>query len=152
MSTDKIEKHVDLKASLARVWRALSDSTEFGEWFGVKLTAPFVAGTVVRGNITSQGYEHVTAELHIDQVDEAARIFAFRWHPFAIDPAVDYSSEPMTVVRFALTETPRGTHLEITETGFDALPAARRPRAFASNGEGWTKQAQNLTDHLAKVS
>jgi uncharacterized protein YndB with AHSA1/START domain len=152
MSTDKIEKHVELKASLPRVWRAITDSTEFGEWFGVALTAPFVAGTIVRGNITSKGYEHLTAELHIDRVDEAARIFAFRWHPFAIDPAVDYSSEPMTVVRFALTETTRGTQVEISETGFDALPASRRTKAFAANGEGWTIQAKNLTDHLAKAA
>lgn len=152
MSTDRIEKHVDLKAPLARVWHAITDSAEFGDWFGVKLTAPFVAGTIVRGTITTKGYEHLKAELHVDRVDEAARIFAFRWHPYAIEPDVDYSAEPMTVVRFALTETPRGTHLEITETGFDALPAARRTKAFASNGEGWTIQAKHLTDHLAKAA
>lgn len=152
MSTDRIEKYVELKASLARVWKALTDSQEFGEWFGAKLDAPFVAGTIVTGHITNPGYEHLKMDLHIDRVDEAARIFSFRWHPFAIEPDVDYSAEPMTVVRFALTETTRGTQLEITETGFDALPAARRTKAFTSNDEGWTIQTQQITDYLAKAS
>lgn len=152
MTTNRIEKYVELKASLPRVWRALTDSGEFGEWFGVKLAAPFVAGTIVTGHITNEGYEHLKMELHIDRVDEAARIFAFRWHPYAIDPKIDYSGEPMTVVQFALTETTRGTQLEITETGFDAIPAARRTKAFAMNDEGWTIQTQQITDYLAKAS
>jgi uncharacterized protein YndB with AHSA1/START domain len=151
-STDRIEKHVDLKASAARVWRALSDAQEFGSWFGVALDGAFTPGQVLRGKMTVPNYEHLTLSLHVDVVDERAGVLEFRWHPFAIEPNVDYGAEPLTVVRFVLTETATGAHLVITETGFDALPEARRASAFSANSGGWAKQAQRITDYLAKAS
>jgi uncharacterized protein YndB with AHSA1/START domain len=152
MTTDKIEKHVDLNAPMSRVWRALTDSGEFGTWFQVKLEAPFVAGKAIKGNFTVPKYEHVVGEFFVDLIDQAAGVFAFRWHPFAIDPKVDYSKEPLTTVTFKLTETATGSHLYITETGFDAIPAERRARAFAANDAGWTTQSKQIADYLAKAS
>jgi uncharacterized protein YndB with AHSA1/START domain len=151
-TTDKIEKHVELEAPMARVWRAISDSGEFGTWFQVKFDAPFVAGKAIKGNFTVPNYEHIVGEFFIDRIDQAAGVFAFRWHPGAIDLSVDYSQEPLTTVTFKLTETPTGSHLEITETGFDAIPAARRAKAFAMNDAGWTAQAKQIANYLAKAS
>lgn len=152
MTTDKIEKHVDLDAPMSRVWRAITDSKEFGSWFAVRFDAPFVAGQAIKGQFTVKNYEHLTGEFIVDRIDETAGVFAFRWHPFALDQDVDYSTEPLTTVTFKLSETKTGTHLEITETGFDAIPAERRAKAFAMNSEGWTIQAKQIADYLAKAS
>lgn len=151
-TTNTIEKHADLRAPIARVWRALSDSQEFGSWFGVALEGPFTPGKTTAGHITASGYEHVRAEFHVDRVDARSHTLVFRWRPYAIDPAYDYSAEPYTTVTLALTETPTGTHLAISETGFDGIPAARRAKAFAMNADGWAQQTVQLADYLAKRS
>ncbi|MGA2342113.1 MAG: vanillate O-demethylase oxidoreductase VanB, partial [Steroidobacteraceae bacterium] len=57
--TNQIEKQIELKAPVERVWRALADFREFGSWFGVKLDAPFEVGKTARGRITHPGYEHI---------------------------------------------------------------------------------------------
>jgi len=149
-STNTIEKHADLRAPIARVWRALSDSREFGSWFGVALETPFTPGKTSAGHITVKGYEHVRAEFHVDRVDPRTHTLVFRWRPYAIDPDYDYSKEPYTTVTLALSEIPTGTRLAITETGFDGIPAARRAKAFEMNGSGWEQQAVQIADYLAK--
>ena len=59
-STDRIERKILLKAPRSRVWRALSNAEEFGNWFGVALKGKaFVAGQRVQGHITYPGYEHL---------------------------------------------------------------------------------------------
>jgi len=146
--TDRIEKKVRLRAPRARVWRALTDAREFGEWFRVKLEGPFVEGATVRGQITYPGYEHLRMEVLVERI-EPERYFAYRWHPGAIDPKVDYSTEPSTLVEFRLEETGGETLLTIIESGFHHLPAARRAEAFRMNDEGWTIQAQNIERHVA---
>jgi uncharacterized protein YndB with AHSA1/START domain len=146
-SSDRIEKTVRLRAPVSRVWRALTDAEEFGTWFRVKLEGPFVAGTKVRGRITHPGYEHVTMEVQVERVD-ARRLFSFRWHPYAVDPAVDYSAEPTTLVEFRLEEIPEGTLLRIVESGFDRIPAERRAEAFRMNEGGWDAQARNIERHV----
>ena len=125
MSSDRIEKKLVLKAPRAKVWNAIGDSNEFGKWFKAKLEDPFVAGTTVRGRITSPGFDHVKMELVIEKV-EPERLLSFRWHPYAIDPDVDYSSEPTTLVELALEDAPEGTLLTITESGFDRIPLGAR--------------------------
>ena len=148
-STNRIEKHITLKASRARVWRALTDSREFGVWFRVALSEPFVVGAAVRGHITYPGYEHLVFAVTIERMDHE-RLFALRWHPAAADPAVDYSGEPTTLVEFTLADAPGGgTELTIVESGFDALPAARRAEAFRMNDGGWTIQCTNIEAHVA---
>jgi uncharacterized protein YndB with AHSA1/START domain len=149
--TDRIEKSIELKAPVSRVWRALTDHQEFGEWFEVKLDGPFVPGKVSAGRVTYPGYEHIKFEL-VTQKLETERFFAFSWHPYAIDPNVDYSNEPSTLVEFRLESRDKSTVLYLTESGFDALPKDRRFEAFRKNEEGWIEQMQNIEEYLAERS
>ena len=149
--TDLIEKRIELKAPVARVWRALTDHREFGEWFRVKIDGPFVPGEVSRGNVTYPGYEHLKWEAVVKAM-EPERLFSFTWHPAAVDPKMDYSKEPQTLVEFRLEKTPEGTRLTVTESGFDKIPAGRRPEAFRMNEGGWAEQMKNIERYLASKS
>lgn len=144
---NQIEKQLELKAPVSRVWRALTDHTEFGQWFGVKLDGPFVAGQPSHGRLTVPGYEHLKWTT-VTQAIEADRLFSFTWHPYAIDPHKDYSNEPSTLVEFRLAPSPAGTLLTVTESGFDALPEERRFEAFHMNEGGWEAQMRNIAGHL----
>jgi len=146
---DRIEKRIELKASVSRVWRALTDHREFGQWFRVKLEGPFVPGQVSRGQMTYPGYEHLKWEAMVEKM-EPERLFSFAWHPYAVDPKIDYSKEPATLVEFRLEATPDGTRLTLTESGFDKIPTARRPEAFRMNDGGWTEQLKNIESHVAE--
>jgi uncharacterized protein YndB with AHSA1/START domain len=69
--SDSIEKRIELKAPLSRVWRALTDHREFGEWFRVKLEGPFKTGEVSRGRIAYAGYEHLKWEATVQRARAA---------------------------------------------------------------------------------
>lgn len=144
---DRIEKSIELKAPVERVWRALTDHDEFGQWFRVKLEAPFAPGEVSRGRITHPGFEHVMWEARVVAMDRP-RLFSFTWHPYAIDPAIDYSGETPTLVEFRLAPTAAGTRLDITESGFDTVPEDRRAEAMRMNDGGWEAQTQNIRAHV----
>ena|SRR5436190_15998231 len=146
-SSDRIQKEIVLRAPRARVWKALTDSKEFGTWFGVRMNGAFDVGSKVKGQITIKGYEHVSMEIDIVSL-EPQTYFAYRWHPYAIDPKVDYSGETPTLVEFRLSDADGGTRLTIVESGFDKLPAARRSEAFRMNDGGWTGQLQNIERHV----
>ena len=146
--TDRIEKQVHLRAPRSRVWRALTDSGEFGQWFGVKMEGPFTAGATVRGKITHKGFEHATMEIYIERV-EPETLFSYRWHPYAVDPKVDYSKEPTTLVELRLRDEAGGTLLTVVESGFDQVPAHRRADAFRMNTHGWEAQMANIARHVA---
>jgi uncharacterized protein YndB with AHSA1/START domain len=146
-----IEKHVMLDAPVSRVWRALTDHKEFGSWFRVKIDGPFVPGQVSRGHITYPGYEHLKWEATVETM-EPERQFTFTWHPYAIDPDTDYSSEPTTLVEFRLEAKDGGTLLTVTETGFDAIPKERRFEAYRSNDGGWTEQMDNIRRHVERAT
>lgn len=146
--TDRIEKQVVLEAPRARVWRALTDVSQFNQWFGVSLTAPFAPGAEVSGRINLRNYEHVTMAIWIEAM-EPESYFSFRWHPYAIEAGVDYSAEPTTLVSFTLEDAPGGTRLTIVESGFDAIPESRRVEAFRMNEKGWAGQAENIRKFLA---
>jgi uncharacterized protein YndB with AHSA1/START domain len=147
ISSDRIQKKIVLSATPARVWRALSDSAEFGEWFRLKLEGPFREGATVRGRLTYPKYEHLTIELQVEKL-ETERYFAYRWHPYALDTNVDYSDEPTTLVEFQIEPATGGTLLTITESGFDRIPAARRAEAFRMNEGGWSEQIKNIEKHV----
>jgi len=147
-NTDRIEKQILLRAPQNRVWRALTDAEEFGTWFRVKLEGPFVPGEWTRGNITWPGYEHIAMEVCVERMD-AETLFSYRWHPYALDPKVDYSSEPTTLVEFRLKAEDGGTLLRVVESGFDQLPASRRDEAFRMNDGGWKQQLANIERHVA---
>ena len=149
VQTDRIEKKVLLRAPRSRVWRALTDTREFGQWFGVQLTGTFSPGARLRGPITHKGYEHLTLEMLVERI-EPEQYFAYRWHPYAIDSSVDYSQEPTTLVEFRLHEADGGTVLTIVESGFDRIPLARRAEALRMNDQGWTEQTKNIERHVSK--
>jgi uncharacterized protein YndB with AHSA1/START domain len=145
--SNTIEKRIELNAPISKVWRALTDYREFGEWFRVKLDGPFVPGEISTGHITYPGYEHLKWEAAVQKM-EPERLFSFTWHPYAVDPDVDYSNEPVTLVEFRLEPKDQGTILHLTESGFDALPKDRRFEAFRMNEDGWTEQMTNIESHL----
>jgi uncharacterized protein YndB with AHSA1/START domain len=145
--SNTIEKRIELKAPVSRVWRALTDHNEFGEWFRVKLEGPFVPGEVSRGHILYPGYEHLKWEATVQKM-EPETLFSFTWHPYAIDPDTDYSKEPATLVEFRLERKGTGTLLVVTESGFDALPKDRAFEAFRSNEGGWEEQMKNIAQHV----
>ena len=144
-----IEKRIELKAPVSRVWRAITDHREFGEWFKVDLEGPFVPGQVARGRITHPGYEHVTWQVTVKEM-QPEKLFSFTWHPYAIDPNVDYSGEPPTLIEFRLEPMATGTLLVVTESGFDNIPAHRRDEAFRMDDKGWAQQVKNIESHVAK--
>lgn len=159
MSSDRIEKEVLLKAPLDRVWRAVSDADEFGHWFGVRFDGPFVAGTSVTGVMTptavdadvakeQESFAGMADAWQIEAVEPQRRL-AFRWHPYGVEEGVDAADEPTTLVEFTLEEVAEGVLLRIVESGFDALPAARRASAFEANSEGWATQTVLVRKYLA---
>jgi uncharacterized protein YndB with AHSA1/START domain len=148
---NRIEKRIELKAPVSKVWRALTDHREFGEWFGVKLDDPFVPGQVSRGRITHPGYEHLGFEVVVQKM-EPERFFSYTWHPYAVDPQVDYSKEEPTLVEFTLEKTPNGTLLTVTESGFEKIPGNRRGEAFRMNEGGWAAQMENIQKYAENKS
>jgi uncharacterized protein YndB with AHSA1/START domain len=147
--TDRIEKQIVLRAPRARVWKALADAREFGTWFRVSLEGSFAAGEPIRGRVTYPGYEHLVFELTVERM-EPESFFSWRWHPAAVDPKVDYSKEPTTLVEFRLADVPEGTRLTVVESGFDKLPASRRDEAFRMNSGGWATQAENIRTYVER--
>jgi len=150
-STDRIEKNIVLHATPSRAWRALTDYKEFGAWFGVELDGPFAPGARVRGKITHKGYEKLTLEITVEKM-EAEKLFSFRWHPYAIEPGVDYSKEPTTLIEFRIEKAADGTNLTVIESGFDRIPLERRAKAFEMNSRGWAAQMKSISEHIGRTA
>jgi uncharacterized protein YndB with AHSA1/START domain len=148
---DRIEKSIEIKAPVSRVWKALTDYREFGTWFRVQLDGPFVAGEKCGGQITHPGFEHVRMQVAVEKI-EPERLFSFKWLPYAIEPGVDYSSEEPTLVEFTLQPTQTGTLLRVVESGFDKVPAHRRDEAFRMNSSGWAAQMENIARHVRQAA
>jgi uncharacterized protein YndB with AHSA1/START domain len=147
MASDRIERQIELKAPVSRVWKALTDYEEFGQWFRVKLDGAFVPGQMSTGYITYPGYEHLKWNAVVQRM-EPERLFSFTWHPYAVDQSVDYSKEEPTLVEFRLEALGSRTLLTLVESGFDKVPAARRDEAFLRNDGGWTQQMENIRTHV----
>jgi len=145
---NSISKQIELNAPIARVWRALTDHREFGEWFRVNLDHPFAPGQISRGRITQPGYEHVAWEAVVVRMEPETH-FSFTWHPYAVDPTAECSKEVPTLVEFRLEKTANGTLLRVTESGFDKIPAERRLEAFRMHDGGWSEQMKNIERHVA---
>jgi uncharacterized protein YndB with AHSA1/START domain len=146
---NEIEKQIDVKAPLSRVWRALTDYREFGQWFQVRLDGPFVPGQACAGAMTYPGFEGKPFTVVVKEI-QPERLFSYTWHPYALDPDRDYDAEPQTLVVFTLHEIAGGTRLTVNESGFDSLPADRREEAFSMNEGGWEAQLQNVARHVAQ--
>ena len=162
MSTDRIEKKILLRAPRKRVWRALSDSAEFGTWFGVKFEGPFTPGARIRGTVVGTAvdaevakmqkqYDKVPFEMTIERI-EPERLLSFRWHPNAVEAGVDYSNEPTTLIEFTLEDVPGGVMLTVTESGFDKIPLARRAKAFTANEQGWGIVVELVEKYFAQAA
>jgi uncharacterized protein YndB with AHSA1/START domain len=148
--SDRIERKILLKAPRSQVWRALANAEAFGQWFGVALEGKrFVAGERTQGQITYPGYQHLTWDVLVERV-EPERVFSFRWHPYAVEPQVDYSQESETRVQFELEDMDGGTLLKVVESGFDGIPEARRLKAFRMDSRGWDEQMANIEEFLNK--
>jgi uncharacterized protein YndB with AHSA1/START domain len=143
----RFEKEILLKAPQHRVWLALTDAQQFGAWFQARIDTPFAAGRSVTGKITAPGYEHVDLQLMVEQL-RPERLFSFRWHPYAIDPKLDYSTEAMTLVECMLDDVQGQTLLTIAESGFDQLPPARQSEAYQMQSKGWAQQLENIQAYL----
>ena len=157
--TDRIVRKILLRAPRERVWNAISDARQFGTWFGVEFNGAFAPGKSINGKVVGTKVDATVAarqkanagkifELAIDRI-EPMRLFSYRWHPYAVEPGIDYSKEPMTLVVFELEDAPEGTMLTVTESGFDGIPLERRAKAFERNGEGWTMQMTLIEKYLA---
>ena len=161
-TSDRIEKKILLKAPRTRVWTALTDAREFGRWFGVRLEGPFVAGQPLRGVMVGTEvdpdvakaqapYAGMPFDITVDRI-EPERLFSFRWHPYAMEPGVDYSQEPTTLIVFTLEEAPGGILLTVSESGFEQIPLDRRAKAFAANEGGWTLVVTLVEQYLAQTA
>jgi uncharacterized protein YndB with AHSA1/START domain len=148
MSTDRIEKNIVLRAPRSRVWRALAHAEEFGAWFGMALEGAFAPGAHLMGRITSPGHEHVTLAITIERV-EPEQLLSYRWHPHAVETAVDQANEPTTLVEFHLVDSGDGTRLTVIESGFDGIPPAYRAASFQRNEQGWDEQIRNIARYVA---
>lgn len=165
---DKIGKQIVLQASISRVWQAIADSRQFGMWFGISLDGSFVPGQTIVGNF-NQTFNEEAIMNHQKRLGlqpskirvpgknftfctvekmEPEKYFSFRWIPYGIDADSDPENEPKTLVEFDLEQTPEGTRLRITESGFNKVPAHRRERAFRMNDGGWTAQAANIKAYV----
>jgi uncharacterized protein YndB with AHSA1/START domain len=147
MTTDRIIKTIELKAPVAKVWRALTDYKQFGAWFCVNVETPFVPGKASFGQLTYPGYEHLKWEVQVQKM-EPEKLFSFTWHPYAVDPKVDYSKETPTLVEFRLEKLPEGTRVTVSESGFDKIPKHRQEEALRSNEGGWEQQLENIEKFL----
>ena len=145
--TDRIEKSVDIDAPIERVWEAIADHEQFGQWFRVKLDQPFKPGQDSTGYIAMPGYEHIRWNSKVVAM-EKPHLFSMTWHPYAIDPNVDYSGETPTLIEFRLEPKGQGTHLTVTETGFEKLPPHRLADALRMNDQGWAQQMLNVKAHV----
>jgi uncharacterized protein YndB with AHSA1/START domain len=162
MNTDRIEKRILLRSPLARVWQAISEADHFGAWFGVAFDGPFVKGARLTGRIVPTTVDPAIAKLQEPHAGKAfefsvqdiepMRKISFRWHPFAIEPGVDYSQEPTTLIEFELQEAAGGTLLTVSESGFDQIPLSRRAAAFKANEGGWALQTTLIAKYLATQS
>lgn len=144
--SNSITKQIEINAPVSRVWKALTDHKEFGEWFRVALEGPFRLQETSRGQILVPGFEHVRWESRVTIIEPEHR-FAFTWHPYAVDPDTDYSKEEPTLVEFTLEPIASGTRLTVVESGFDRIPEGRRPEALRMNTGGWEAQMKNIKRH-----
>lgn len=147
MSENRIERHIDLKSPPSRVWKALTDHKEFGQWFGCVFEGPFVVGKVVPGTLNFPGFEHIQWAVDVKKMDPE-KLFAFTWHPYPADKTLDYTKEPQTLVEFVLHAVGTGTRLQVIESGFEKIPANRRLEVFRVNSEGWVEQLENVAKYV----
>ncbi|NND82277.1 MAG: SRPBCC family protein [Gammaproteobacteria bacterium] len=145
---NKIVKSVELATPITRVWEAITDSREIGNWFMVDLEGPFAVGEITRGVITHPEAAGMVFTAVTTALEKPHR-FAFHWPPdefFVIeDPAALTGT---TLVEFVLQEIGAGTRLTVTESGLEALPTDLHAKVLKNNSIGWEEQMENIRNHL----
>jgi uncharacterized protein YndB with AHSA1/START domain len=146
MKDERIERSIEVRAPRGRVWRALTDAREFGAWFGAELAGSFVVGGRITGHLTIPGHEGRPFEAVVERVLPEVTL-AFRWpHDGIVD---EHGRTPTTLVELRLDETPTGTRVTVTESGFEAIPAEMRAAVLRDNAGGWEYQLANIGRHVA---
>lgn len=148
VDTDRIERSILIQATRERVWRALTDAEQFGAWFGADLAGKsFKQGERTRGHFTSPSHADRFFDVVIERIEPQDRM-AFFWHPYPVEPGIDYESEEPTLVSFHLEDAPgNAILLTVVESGFDKVPPQRRRKAFEMHSAGWDQQLQNVARH-----
>lgn len=145
---NSIERQITIKAPVAKVWKALTDAKQFGQWFKVDLHSDFVAGKTTKGRNTLKGFE-MDMVFHVKEITPQT-YFSYSWIPFPIDQKFDYSKEEPTLVEFFLEETKNGTLVKVKESGFNKITASRRAEAFKMHTGGWEAQLKNIESFLVE--
>ncbi|WP_432721131.1 SRPBCC family protein [Jeongeupia wiesaeckerbachi] len=149
-NSDRVERHIVINAPRERVWHALSHAETFGTWFGANLKGQsFAPGQRTRGPITISGFEHIQFDVVIERI-EPQQLLSYHWHPYPVEPNVDYELETPTRVVFTLKDAPENaTLLTVVESGFDNVPPHRRLEAFRMNDHGWAAQLENIARYAS---
>jgi uncharacterized protein YndB with AHSA1/START domain len=143
-----IERQIEIKADQSKVWRALTDSKQFGQWFKASFESEFVAGRTTKGQNKYPGYEF-ELQFHVREITPET-YFAYAWRPSPIDKNFDYSKEQPTLVEFFLSKTADGTLVKVKESGWDKITASRRAEAYKSHTGGWEAQLKNIEKFLVE--
>jgi uncharacterized protein YndB with AHSA1/START domain len=148
MNKDSIEREIEIKAPVAKVWKALTDAQLFGRWFNAQLASAFITGKTTKARNTTKGFE-MDMEFHVKAITPES-YFSYAWTPFPLDRTIDYSKEEPTLVEFWLEPTSTGTLLKVKESGFTKIIASRRAKAFEMHSGGWEAQLKNIEKFLVE--
>lgn len=147
--TDAIERKVFLRASRKNVWDDITDPKLFAEWFSMDIKGTFEPGNKITGTVNFKEHEKMIVDAKIDEM-VPQKVFSWYWHPFPADPNFDYSKEAMTHISFELKDSPGGTLLTVTESGFDKLSPSRRNETYNANSEGWDMVLKSIEKHFGE--
>lgn len=145
---NSIERQIEIKAPVAKVWEALTNSKLFGQWFNAKFESEFVAGKTTKAMNTSKGFE-MEMFFMVKEIKPQS-YFSYAWRPYPMDKNFDYSKEEPTLVEFHLEKTSTGTLLKVKESGFNKITASRRAEAFKMHSGGWEAQLENIEAFLVE--
>lgn len=146
----RIDRDIEIAAPPERVYRALTDARELSAWFQVTIDGDITPGGDVW--MTSVMPGHAGQRFRVTFLElTAPHTVVWCWHPGEVDPAVDYSKEPRTTVRFTLEAAPGGTRVTVAETGFDEIALARRAKVYGDNEQGWTEVLVWLRGHAERA-
>ena len=134
----RIDRNIEIQAPPERVWSALTNATDLGTWFQVTIEGEITAGAELWMTTTHPQHAGQRFLVRIVEMTPPQRL-VWRWHPGEVDPAIDYSQQPLTTVTFTLEPWGPGTRLSVAETGFDEISLARRAKVYGDNSQGWTE-------------
>ncbi|MFZ4508648.1 MAG: SRPBCC domain-containing protein [Fimbriimonas sp.] len=133
----KIERKELIQAPIDRVWATIGTAEGTREWFKVTVEGEWKAGN----DVTLTWNSGSRTEIRLLTI-EAPHRFAYQWHPGVSALLSEFPEGELTTVTFELRETPEGTELLLTETGFDRISEDRQLQALGLNTAGWEEEIQ----------